>query len=119
MPRTYENAKGDTAEVHGLTLTVELGERTKAEITSELERVIEWSRLVREQFEELEHKHSCLVGLAREMYPYVGDACPDECRYRAECEGEYNQGMDGRTLVCVAYGHIGERLRELGIKHDG
>lgn len=54
--------------------------------------------------------------LVREMYPYVGETCPEECKYRDECEGEDNRGTDGFPLMCVAYNRIGERLHALRIE---
>lgn len=153
MSHAYENAKGDSAEIRGLTVTVEFGEKTKAEIMGKVEQVLECSRELRKRYEDLEDKHERLISavtggllskgrtpnevveqvmeerwqdqtrdlreLALEMYPYVGDTCPDECRYIAECESENNRGTDGYALTCVAYGYIGARLRELGIEHDG
>lgn len=59
-----------------------------------------------------------LQEIAREMYPYVGDPCPDECGYRSECEGEGNRGTDGTPLMCVAYNRLFARLQELGIDPD-
>lgn len=51
-----------------------------------------------------------------ELYPYVGDTCPDTCKYREECESESNLDTDGFPLVCVAYNELFEKLRNLGME---
>lgn len=57
-----------------------------------------------------------LEELAAELYPYVCDPCPDECRYAEECNAEDNRGTDGFPLVCIACGKYRERLSEYGIE---
>lgn len=65
--------------------------------------------------EELSVRIATLEGLSRELFPYVGDPCPDECKYCEECESESNRGTDGFPLLCIAYNKYYETLNELGI----
>lgn len=51
-----------------------------------------------------------------ELYPYVGETCPEECKYRDECESDSNRGTDGFPLMCVAYNELFEKLRNLGVE---
>lgn len=57
-----------------------------------------------------------LEELAAELYPYVGDACPDGCRYAEECRGKDNLDEHGLPRACVAYDRYRERLGEYGIE---
>lgn len=65
---------------------------------------------------KLEAENAKLRELCKELYPFVGSTCPDECKHREECEGEGNRGTDGFPLVCVAYNRYFEDMRELGIE---
>lgn len=51
-----------------------------------------------------------------ELYPYVGETCPEECKYCEECESESNLDTDGFPLMCVAYSILFEKLRDLGVE---
>lgn len=64
---------------------------------------------------ELETETARLRSLVAELLPYAGDSCPDECRYRKECDSDSNLGTDGFPLLCVAYGHLLEKARVLGV----
>ena len=57
-----------------------------------------------------------LEELVQELLPYAGDSCPEECRYREECETEENLGSIGLPMLCVAYGHLVEKAVKLGIE---
>lgn len=65
---------------------------------------------------ELEELNAGLSDLVAELLPYSGDTCPDECRYREECDGPSNQSSTGEPLLCVAYGHLLEKASELGVE---
>ena len=65
---------------------------------------------------ELEKLNAGLSDLVAELLPYSGDTCPDECRYREECDGPSNQSSTGEPLLCVAYGHLLEKARELSVE---
>ena len=43
-----------------------------------------------------------------ELYPFVGSSCPDECRWRAIC--------DGAPMACRAYPEYARELRRLGVE---
>ena len=60
-----------------------------------------------------------LEELVCELLPYVASSCPEECRYREECDDPSNCGAGGWPLVCVAYGHLLEAAREMGIEVEG
>ena len=64
----------------------------------------------------IDQRMDALRDMCAELYQYVVDACPDECRYRDECESESNRGAHGLPLVCVAYSILSEKLRDLGVK---
>ena len=65
---------------------------------------------------EVEELNAGLSDLVAELLPYSGDTCPGECRYRAECKLPSNQSSTGEPLTCVAYGHLLEKARELGVE---
>ena len=51
-----------------------------------------------------------------EMYPFVGDTCPEGCRWREECNSDSNKRSDGAFLMCLAYNRYYEILEDLGIE---
>lgn len=57
-----------------------------------------------------------LEELVQELLPYAGDSCPEECRYREECETEENLDSIGLPMFCVAYGHLVEKAEGLGVE---
>ncbi|MBO7674440.1 MAG: hypothetical protein J6S63_05470 [Atopobiaceae bacterium] len=86
--------------------------------------------MTEEQRKEREHYHtyeSCegitehvnricdLEEMCQEMWPYIGDSCPESCAYRDECERDENRKSDWWLERCVAYDHIGEKLVKLGV----
>ena len=66
---------------------------------------LEWSC---ESRSEICARVADLEELAAELYPFVGDSCPEECRWRGECDPD---GPD-----CVAYGEYFEILTGMGIE---
>jgi hypothetical protein len=64
----------------------------------------------------IEQQMDDLRDMCAELYPYVGETCPEECKYREECESESNRGTDGFPLMCVAYNELFEKLRNLGVE---
>lgn len=71
-----------------------------------------------EGIEEHAERIVSLEVLCQEMYPYVGESCPEECEYQDECFDDSNLRKDGLPRMCVAYNHIGEKLRKLGVEVD-
>lgn len=49
-----------------------------------------------------------LEALAAELYPFVGDTCPESCRWRGECDPE------GPT--CIAYDRYFDIFNRMGIE---
>lgn len=52
-----------------------------------------------------------LESVIAELYPFVGNSCPDECKYRDECDA-LNCGE------CIAYTRYFEVLNGMGIEVD-
>ena len=80
------------------------------------ERVWYHTYVTNEGIAEHAERIVALEELCQEMLPYVGDSCPEECRYRDECMDERNLGPAGLPLRCVAYDHIGEKISKLGME---
>ena len=59
-----------------------------------------------------------LRDLVAELLPYAGSSCPEECRYQEECEDEGNLSTNGWPLTCVAYGHLIDAAKALGVEVD-
>ena len=64
----------------------------------------------------IEQQMDDLRDMCAELYPYVGETCPEECKYREECESESNRGTDGFPLMCIAYNELFEKLRNFGVE---
>ena len=98
--RDYVTKDGDYVTAKGLNLTVEFGERTKAEIMAKVE--------------EVRDENAKLRKLVRDMMGFFedGDWCT-ECNHAREC-GSQEQYEDD----CLMRFEFRDRMRELGIEED-
>lgn len=112
----YMRAKAENAELVDVLHEVE-EEAVYAYrcLQHDCEVAIEHSQEVFEKWWHAECERERLKELVEELLPYAGDSCPEECRYREECDGENNRGTHGLPLTCVAYGHLVEKAAKLGV----
>lgn len=91
---TWRTDNGDTIEAHGLRLTVEFGEKTRAEVLGAVEAVRTENAKLRELVCGIERAREALCDERR----HVGLSCNDDCP---------------ASLMCAP---LHERRRELGIE---
>ena len=113
----YVTEDGDTVEARGLTLKVELGEKTQNEIVSRaMARVQDATETIERLMQvlaETDAENARLRKLADAVREFVGDVNCDGCPLRSQCDGDNRMACG----VELSY-HAFDAMRSLGIEVD-